>query len=169
MVQQDPVICLGISPGCLRPDGRLGQRMPKSVLIVDDSRNVRKVLRDFFETQSDWRVGGEAGDGAEAIEKAMKLRPDLILLDVSMPELNGIEAASVLKKTIPHVRILVFTMFDDAVGSRLSTAVGVDLVVPKAEGLTGLVKSLQRLMGTTGLIGAASQADRQEPGTGEQT
>ncbi len=121
-------------------------------------------MREFFETLTDWKIGGEAEDGAEAIQKAAKLKPDLILLDFSMPTMNGIEAASVLKKTLPSVRIIVFTMFDDAVGARLSSAVGVDLVIPKAEGLTFLVKSVQRLMQNTGLINAEPKAGAQESG-----
>jgi DNA-binding NarL/FixJ family response regulator len=125
-------------------------------------------MHQYFERLADWEVGGEATDGAEAIQKAMELKPDLILLDVSMPKLNGIEAASVLRKTMPHVHIILFTMFDDVVGSRLTTASGVDLVVPKAEGLTGLVKSVQHLMGTTGLIKANLKAGFQEPGATEQ-
>jgi DNA-binding NarL/FixJ family response regulator len=132
-----------------------------SVLIVDDNQRIRKVMRRFFETLPDWKVAGEAGDGTEAIEKAMELRPDLILLDFSMPNMNGVEAASVLKKTLPDVHIVVFTMFDDALGSRLVSAVGVDLIVPKSEGLTGLVKAIQRLMGTDGMTGQA-KADRQD-------
>ena len=126
--------------------------MSNSVLIVDDSQSVRKVMRRFFETLTDWTVKGEAGDGTEAIQKAVALKPDLILMDFSMPNLNGVEAASVLKKLIPDVHIIVFTMFDDALGPRISLAVGIDLVVPKAEGLTSLVKSVQHFMGTAGLI-----------------
>ena len=122
--------------------------MSKSVLIVDDSQVVREVMRDFFETQADWKVGGEAGDGVEAIQKARELKPDLILLDFSMPKMNGLEAASVLKKMLPNVHIIAFTMFADALGSKLSSAV--DLVVPKAEGLTVLAKAVQSLLGTAG-------------------
>ena len=136
--------------------------MSKSVLIVDDSQSVRRVMRGFFETLTDWTVKGEAGNGAEAIQKAIELKPDLILLDFSMPNMNGVEAASVLKKMIPDVHIIVFTMFDDALGSRLSSAVGVDLVVPKAEGLTSLVKSVQHFMGTTGLIKSTDNTDGRE-------
>ena len=143
--------------------------MSKSVLIVDDSAVVRKVMHQFFERLADWEVGGEAADGAEAIQKAMELRPELILLDVSMPRLNGIETASILKKMMPDSHIIVFTMFDDALGSRLTSAVGVDLIVPKAAGLTGLMKAVQHLMGTTGLIKANLKADYQEPGPTEHT
>jgi DNA-binding NarL/FixJ family response regulator len=124
--------------------------MPNSVLIVDDSSVVRKVMRNFFERRTDWKIGGEAGDGAEAIQKARELKPDLILLDFSMPNMNGIEAASELKRILPDAHIIVFTMFDDALGSRLSSAAGVDLVVPKAEGLTVLVKAVQHFLADSG-------------------
>ena len=142
--------------------------MPKSVLLVDDSEVVRKVMRDFFETLTDWNIGGEAADGTEAIKKAMELKPDLVILDFSMPDMNGIETASVLKTTIPTAYIIVFTMFDEALGSTLSSAVGVDLVVPKAEGLTTLVKSIQHLMGTAGLIRGKTMAAGKDPTPAEQ-
>jgi DNA-binding NarL/FixJ family response regulator len=120
--------------------------MASSVLIVDDNQMVRKVVRHYFESLPDWKVGGEAGEGAEAVRKAAELKPNLILLDFSMPNMNGIEAASVLKKMLPDVHIILFTRFDDVLGSSLVSAAGVDLVVPKSEGLTGLVKVIQPLM-----------------------
>jgi DNA-binding NarL/FixJ family response regulator len=101
---------------------------------------------------ADWTIVGEASDGLEAIDLATKLRPNLILLDYSMPKMNGIEIASVLKKKLSKVHIVVFTIFDGAVSSRVSFAAGVDLVVPKADGLNGLVKAVHHLMGTTGMI-----------------
>jgi DNA-binding NarL/FixJ family response regulator len=125
--------------------------VPRSVLIVDDSQPVRAVIRDFLETRTDWNIAGEAQDGADAIQKAIKLKPDLILLDFLMPTMNGMETASVLKKMMPDVRIVVFTMFDQALGETLRSAVGVDLVLPKPDGLTSLVKSVERLMETAGL------------------
>lgn len=126
--------------------------MQKSVLLVDDSEIVRRVMRDFFEARTDWKIGGEAADGAEAIQKAKELMPDLILLDFSMPNMNGMQAAPVLKKLLPNAYIIVFTMYSEALGSTLNSADGVDLVVPKAEGLTVLAKALEHLVGTEGLI-----------------
>ena len=143
--------------------------MPNSVLIVDDSYIVRKVMRNFFERRTDWKIGGEAGDGEEAIQKAKELRPDLILLDFSMPNMNGIEAASELKKLLPNAHIIVFTMFDDALGSSLSSAAGVDLVVPKAEGLTVLVKAVQHFLGTTGPAENEASLDGRAPNAPEQS
>ena len=124
--------------------------MPISVLLVDDSEILRGVMREFFEALTDWKIVGEAGDGAEAIQKAIELKPDLILLDFSMPNMNGVDAAPILKRILPDVPIVVFTIFNDALGSSLSSAVGVDLVVPKTEGLTVLVNSIQLLMGIAG-------------------
>ena len=124
--------------------------MPTSILLVDDSEIIRKLMRHFLEAHTDWKVAGEANDGADAITKATKLKPDLILLDFSMPNMNGIEAASVLKKMMPDTRIVMFTMFSDSLGSVLPSWAGVDLVVPKAEGLTNLVQSLRGLLETAG-------------------
>jgi len=103
-------------------------------------------MRGFFETLSQWKIVDEAGDGVEAIRIAQLLKPDVILLDFSMPKLNGIKAASVLKKMLPRTQVVVFTVFDDALSSRICLSVGVDLVVSKAEGLSGLVNAVQEIM-----------------------
>ena len=147
---------------------RTDHTMPNSVLLVDDSYVVRHVMRDFFETMTDCRIVGEAADGAEAIHQASELRPDLILLDFSMPGLNGIETASVLKKMLPHAHIVVFTMYDAALGSRLRLAAGVDLVVSKTEGLNGLVEAVNYVLGAAGLIKHKAKADRQAASTTEE-
>jgi DNA-binding NarL/FixJ family response regulator len=73
-----------------------------TVLIADDYATARSAIRARFENYSGFIVCGEAVDGADAIEKALKLHPDLILLDLAMPTLNGVEAASVLKGLQPH-------------------------------------------------------------------
>jgi len=147
------------APERLVPE-RWASVMPISVLIVDDSKIVREVMRDYLKALTDWSIGGEAVDGLEAIEKAMELKPDLILLDFSMPKMNGMEAASIIKKMMPGVYIVAFTMFDQSFGSGLSSAFGVDLIVPKAEGLSSLVKSVQHLMG---IAKSTEKADRRDP------
>jgi two-component system nitrate/nitrite response regulator NarL len=121
--------------------------MPISVLVVDDNEAVRNAIRGFFDTLSALKIVGEAHDGVEAIRLAEKLEHDLILLDFSMLNLNGLEAASILKKMLPRANIVLFTVFNDALSSRLCLSAGVDLVVAKAEGLNGLVKAVQQLAG----------------------
>ena len=142
--------------------------MPLSVLIVDDSDALRNAMRDFFGSLAGWTVGGEAKDGTEAVQKALALKPELIILDCSMPNMNGLEAASVIKKILPNVYIIVFTLFDDALGARLSSAAGVDLIIPKADGLTGLVKAVQYFVGMFGPAGPQPNATNPLPGASEQ-
>ncbi len=120
--------------------------MAKQILIADDSDTVRRILKTFLETRDDLMVCGEAANGFEAVEKAKLLRPDLVLLDLAMPEMNGAEAASVLKKSMPHVPIIVFTMFSENIGRSLTSAVGVDLVLSKPDGMKALVEAIESLL-----------------------
>ena len=120
--------------------------MAKQILIADDSDTVRRILKMFLETRDDLMVCGEAANGFEAVEKAKLLRPDLVLLDLAMPEMNGAEAASVLKKSLPDVPIIVFTMFSENIGRSLTSAVGVDLVLSKPDGMKALVEAIEDLL-----------------------
>ncbi len=121
--------------------------MAKQVLIADDSKTVRRILRLFLQAQRNIAVCGEAANGVEAIEQARKLQPDLILLDLAMPELNGAEAASVLKKMMPKVPIIVFTMYSENIGKSLTSAIGVDMVLSKPDGMMALMEAVQSLTG----------------------
>lgn len=86
---------------------------PITLLLVDDHPVVRKGTRDLLEGESDLEVVGEAGSGEEALEQARALRPDVILMDVSMPGMNGIEATKAIKAEQPGVGVLVLTSYDD--------------------------------------------------------
>jgi CheY-like chemotaxis protein len=118
--------------------------MAKCILIADDNDIVRTIIRFFLETKG-FDVG-EAADGVDAIEKAKRLNPDLIVLDVAMPRMNGVEAASVLKGLMPDVPIVWFTMYKQLVGSSLTGAVGVDAVLSEPDGVGGLVECVQGLL-----------------------
>jgi two-component system NarL family response regulator len=119
----------------------------KHVLIADDSGNVRHILKMFLQARRNLKVCGEAANGFEAVEKAKKLRPDLVLLDLAMPEMNGAEAASVLKKMMPSMPIIVFTLYAENMRSSLASAVGVDLVLSKPDGIKALGDALDSLFG----------------------
>ena len=83
------------------------------VLLADDHTIVRQGLVGILKASEEVEVVGEAADGAEAVEKAVKLKPDVVVLDVSMPHLNGIEAARRIRDAVPTARVLVLTMHDD--------------------------------------------------------
>ena len=122
--------------------------MSKRILVADDSDAIRGAVHTYL-AKRDFDVCGEAADGEDAIKKAQELKPDLILLDVAMPRKNGIEAASVLKGTMPNVRIILFTMYSEAVGRAFPREqLAVDAVIAKAEGMESLEGCIQRLMRT---------------------
>ena len=120
--------------------------MPKCILIVDDHEHIRKLVRAFLESEAGFEVCGEAVDGYDAIEKAQALKPDLILLDLSMPRMDGIKAAQRLKKMLPQTPIILFTSHQGALRSFDARAVGIDAVVAKEGGLSLLVDSAQSLL-----------------------
>ncbi len=82
------------------------------VLLADDNRRFRELLRRLLERERGIRVVGEAGDGAEALERAVELRPDVVLMDLSMPGLDGLEATLALKQKVPNVTVLMLSVAD---------------------------------------------------------
>ena len=119
------------------------------ILIVDDSQNIRYLLRVYVESQTSFKVCGEAVNGTDAIEKAQQLQPELVLLDLSMPLMTGIEAAPILKRMLPQTKIILFTLHADDIPKLLNTLSGIDLTLSKAEGLSGLAEHLNSLLAPT--------------------
>src|SRR5437879_597512 len=83
----------------------------RNILLVDDSDFERFAIRAAVEGLTDFRVCGEAKNGIEAIEKAAELKPDLVVMDLAMPLMNGLEASNVLKKSMPGVPIVLLTLY----------------------------------------------------------
>ena len=116
------------------------------VLVVDDSKYVRAALRVFLRVTMQLEICGEAGDGLEAVTKATELRPDMILMDVAMPKMNGVEAALAIKSMFPEIRIVLFTFWENSVHTGMAKAAGVDLVLSKAAGTATLLESIRTLL-----------------------
>jgi DNA-binding NarL/FixJ family response regulator len=125
-----------------RADGSVTKR----ILIVDDLPQMRKLIRDYLEEEKEFRVCGEAIDGFDAIDKAQNLKPDLIILDASMPRMNGIEAAPKLKKLLPETPIILFTFHESMMHGFAAVEVGVDAVVTKDRGMFPLKESVKALL-----------------------
>jgi DNA-binding NarL/FixJ family response regulator len=85
--------------------------MAVRVLIVDDSEIFRAGLRTIIEAQDNWEVCGEAGDGVDAIQKSRQLTPDLIIMDLSMPGMSGLQAASEILDEFPRTPVLLLTLY----------------------------------------------------------
>lgn len=82
------------------------------ILVADDHEVVRKGLVSVLQTQPEWQVIGEAGDGHEAVDKTLQLKPDVVILDIGMPSLNGLEATRQILKSNPQARVLILTLHD---------------------------------------------------------
>jgi DNA-binding NarL/FixJ family response regulator len=120
--------------------------MVGSVLIVDDNAFIRDALRQLFNSQPDFAVCGEAENGRQAIEKAEKLFPDLIVMDLSMPLMNGIEATRVLKGLMPTIPIIVFSEYSDVFSEREAQSIGISAVVSKSEHMSVLLGEARILL-----------------------
>jgi DNA-binding NarL/FixJ family response regulator len=120
--------------------------MPKTVLLVDDSALIRHALCELFTSQADFDVCGEPENGREAIEKARELQPDVVVMDLSMPVMNGIEAARALRTLMPTVPLVIFSDYGDVFSEDEARAIGISAVVLKSEH-SALLDQVRRLCG----------------------
>jgi PAS domain S-box-containing protein len=117
------------------------------ILFVDDHHVMRQALIGLFNDHPYIRVVGEAANGREALELARKLRPDVILMDISMPEMDGIEATRRIKAEMPEVLVIGLSMFDDEVTVQSMRQAGADGYVSKTASTEGLLKEIYRIIG----------------------
>jgi CheY-like chemotaxis protein len=117
----------------------------RTVLVVDDVPLIRKAVARAFLSDG-FAICGEADNGRDAIELAKKLKPDLILLDLSMPKMNGLQAAPELRRLAPKTPIILLTLYASELANRPASELGVDFVVSKTEALPMLVQKAHEVM-----------------------
>lgn len=118
---------------------------PIRIVIADDHNVVRSGLRVLLNAQADLEIVGEAASGAEAVERVVALRPNVILLDIAMPGMNGLEAARQIRRDAPEVQILILTMHDDEEYVRLFLEMGVAGYVLKNAADTELADAIRTI------------------------
>jgi len=121
--------------------------MPKSVLVVDDNAKIRRLLCELFTSESDFEVCGDAANGREAIERAQELHPDVILIDLSMPVMNGVDAARVLKELMPTVPLIMFSEYGDVFSENEARSAGISALVSKSTHVSVLLEKVRRFCG----------------------
>ena len=113
------------------------------ILLVDDHAVVRQGFKMILTAQSDMEIVGEAGNGREAVEQAEQLKPDIVIMDVAMPELNGIEATRRLAASTPHARVIALSMHKDSVYVREILRAGARGYLLKDSGAGDLVSAIR--------------------------
>jgi|SRR5215469_11652026 len=113
--------------------------MSYTILIADDSPFIREALCKVFEREGDFDVCGEAENGKETVEKAQELHPDLILLDLSMPVMNGLDATRLLKLVMPDVPVIMFSAYSSSSTEKEARSAGVSTLVSKFEHISVLL------------------------------
>lgn len=112
------------------------------VLIVDDHEVVRRGVRTVLEARAEFEVIGEAADGKEALQKAVEFTPDVVILDIGLPFLNGLTAAELIKNLRPETKVVGFTMFDSPGIESTARRSGFDEFVSKSAGAKALVNAV---------------------------
>jgi len=118
---------------------------PLQILIADDNPLVRYGLRILLQRHEGWTVCGEAADGLEALEKAARLKPNVILLDISMPKLDGLSALPLLREKVPDSEVIILTLFESLDIARTAASAGARAYVAKSLLVTHLVPAIEKL------------------------
>ena len=126
------------------------------ILIADDHHMVRRGVGDLLSKEAGWEICGEATDAAQAIQKASELNPDLVLLDISLPDGSGLEAARRIRQEIPHVRILMMSHHDATQFVQSALESGADGCIDKARLALDLVTTIKNLQPRNSNLASAS-------------
>ncbi|MGH9453430.1 MAG: response regulator, partial [Terriglobia bacterium] len=134
------------------------------VLVVDDHEIVRKGVRSLIETRPGWQVCGEAVNGCDAIVKTTELRPDIIVLDIAMPELNGLEAIHEILKVAPRTEILVLTMYESEQMMEEALQAGARGCLLKSDAARNLLAAIETLSQHRPFFAARTPGTSTSPG-----
>jgi DNA-binding NarL/FixJ family response regulator len=113
------------------------------ILVVDDHVSFRHMLRSFLELNPNWEVCGEASDGWEAIKRTTELHPDIIIMDLDMPKLNGLEATRRIHELLPSARILILTFHENSILPKIAEESGAQGYVLKSEPFDVLTRAIE--------------------------
>lgn len=116
------------------------------VLIVDDAEDIRMLLRMKLNRQDNIEVVGEAGDGIDAVDLARELQPNLVLLDMAMPRMDGLQALPLIRQAVPHVRVIVLSGFNQGTLEREALAAGADRYIVKGGSMRDLLEVIEKVL-----------------------
>jgi DNA-binding NarL/FixJ family response regulator len=115
------------------------------ILIADDNRDVRRGVAKILSSRPSWEVCGEAQDGVEAIQKAIELLPDLILLDISMPGSSGMEVAQALREKVGNAKIVIMSQHEPTILLPIALQAGAHACIDKSRLVDDLVPTIEKI------------------------
>lgn len=115
------------------------------ILLADDHEVVRRGIRSVIEAHTEWKVCAEADDGVQAVQRTIELQPDVLIIDMSMPRLNGLQATCQILRQLPNQRILLLTMYESETILRDALQVGVRGLVLKSDASLSLTRAVEAL------------------------
>jgi CheY-like chemotaxis protein len=123
------------------------------ILIVDDHEIVRRGLRSLLSSRPEWHICGEAADGLQGVEKAKALRPALVLMDISMPRMNGLEATRILRQDLPDTKVVIISQNNPEVARRQAQEVDATAYISKSDLSRDLIPTVSRFLDPTNSSG----------------
>lgn len=119
--------------------------MRERVLVVDDAANLRELLTVLLEVEDDFEVVAAVGDGAQALAKADELEPDIVLLDIAMPVMDGFAALPELRRRLPRASIVIFSAYEQREQAEKALKYGADIYLEKGTTVVNLVSQIREL------------------------
>ena len=138
------------------------------ILLADDQGIVRHGLRALLESQDGWQICGEAKTGQEAIDKTRELKPDMVILDISMPVLNGFAAAKAIKEFSPETAVVVYSVYESEAFLKEALRIGLDGYVSKTDRWQDILKAVEEVEHRRYLANSADKPAVTLPGTVEK-
>lgn len=136
---------------------------PVQILIVDDHELFRRAVRSHIESQPNWRVCAEAGDGIEAVEKAKQVCPDVVLMDINMPRMDGLEATRIIRRELPNSKIVIVTQNHPSIARQQAASVNAHAYVSKSDLSQDLSATIEHVIGRPSADTVGAPEDRAVP------
>jgi len=133
---------------------------PVRILIVDDNQTIRRGIRSLLSSRQEWTICGEAANGIEAAEKVRELQPTVVLMDISMPGMNGVDATKVIRRDNPECEVILVSQNDPIIGARQAKEIGASGYVGKSQISRTLVPTIERVILQQGNFEAPKPASR---------